>query len=792
MSRVSISWLRLGAVLVVTRGSASAAPVSWAEIAGPLLKQRQSPAAIERAITPRLEASADQVRVQRLLGQIVFHNNRIAIALLDEKQGMGLANIFHVARGLGFGAKPKTGYRGLIWRMELRTDRGRGKRLPLTNRSPSQRHVEPGSAALRLSWKGLDADDEKDVVDVRVTIRLRADSPRSEWRITVDNRSRRWSLWEVYFPEIDLGQIGASPEDDFLVIPRAEGRCHRNPIYGWPAGYMTGACQPHGHSYPGGAQMQFSAYYEKSGGYHYSSPRRAGLYLAAEDGELNVKRFFHTNLPQADMLCYEVQQYPTDMVTPGSDYHMPFDFVATVYDGDWYDAAQIYRRWALEQTWCRRGSFESRDDIPPWFKEADFIFRGDSRRGATAYFRDMCRDALKTLHPPVCCHWYDWMGKDKHGSHALLEYFPPKEGIAEAWKDARKEDIHIFPYVNAQIWNTRVPSFKQARPYAIKDEHGEVVHWSSPEYAQMCRTQTWWRKIVVHVCERLVKEYDAGGLYLDQLGHAFNGLCLDPRHGHPLGGGSHAVMGARAVFEEVRARVGAGVPVLSEASSEENIDISAGKIIHYNVWPGFVPLFSAVYHDLWSFYGRNVGGSQGDALGFMNTGVIFVVGGQVGRIWPGRIPNALKGKGEPWVLAQAWFIKRVIDARRDGAKFLRFGRMLRPLECTAAMPTVQTRAWRSHKQLMTLPAVLPAVISSVWRASDREVGIVLANLSDKPLHFAARFALAEYGFAPQAQLSLRPVVGKGARVRVEAGQAAFHARMDAHDVQIVGIHAAPR
>ncbi len=782
-----VSVVRLLAVLI---GLVMAGPVGRAETDLPPVVRAQSPGAIERLIAAELKGTGSRARLERVAGQIVLHNNRIAIALLDEAEGMGFANVYHVTRGLGFGAKPESGYGGLIWRLSMRTDRGRGKRFLLTNRSPAQRDAKfvarEDGAALRLSWRGLNLGEEKAVLDVTVTIRLGHDSPQSEWRIEVDSKSRVWSLWEVYFPQLDLGRIGESPEDDFLVIPRAEGRCHRNPIHGWKRGLMTGAGQPHGHRYPGGAQMQFAAYYEKDGGYHYASPRRGGLYLAAEDGQLNVKRFFYTNLQKSGVLRYEMLHYPHDMVTPGSDYEMPFDFVATVFDGDWYDAARIYRRWALEQPWCRRGPFVSRTDIPAWFKQADFFFRADSRTGETTYFRQMCDDALKTLHPPVCCHWYHWMPAGK-GVYDLSRYFPPRPGIAEAWKGAAKQGVHIFPYVNAQIWSTHARNYEQALPYTIKDEHGRVVNWSTKDYAQMCRTQAWYRNLLTDVCGRLAKEYEVGGLYLDQLGTAFNGLCLDPSHGHPLGGGNHAVMGARRIFEAVRERVGTRIPVLSEASSEENIDISAGKIIHYNVWPGFVPLFSAVYHDLWSFYGRNVGGPKDDPLGFMNMANIFVIGGQVGRIWPGRLPKALKGEGEPWVREQARFLKRLIEARRAGAKFLRFGEMLRPLEFVGSVPTVPTRLWRDEKRPMPTPAVLPVVVCSVWRAPDGEVGIVVVNLSEKSVDFTGRFSVTEYGLSATNERRPRHVVGQGGHVTVEGGHGTFRTRISARDVQIVGL-----
>ena len=762
----------------------------WAQVGEPLLHQDRTPFEAEADIAQSLSTARPEVRLQRMGDLLVFHNNRIGAVFLDEAGGMGLANVMHVTRALGFGAKPTgEGFRGLLWRLELRTDAGRGRSLQLSNRAPAERQAvvtatEDG-AVLSLSWSGLAVADEPSAVDVSVSVALRRGDPRSTWRIQVDNRSREWSLWAVYFPELDLGRIGDTPEDDVLVIPRAEGRAMRNPIHGWSLGLLTGASQPHGHGYPGGAHMQFCAYYEKKSDQHqYSGERGPGLYLAAEDGEMNVKRFFYTNVPDTDMLCYELQHYPPDMVTPGSDYEMPFDFVMRTYEGDWYDAARIYRAWALQQLWCRLGPFERREDIPRWFREADFFFRADSRKGATTYFREMCREALTTLHPPVCCHWYNWMNAE-YGGHDLMTYLPARNGIAEAWRGSRAEGIHVFPYVNAQIWNRESESFAQARPHAVKNEHGEVEFWAGTEHAQMCRAEPWYRGVVADVCGTLVHEYGAGGLYLDQLGNAFNGLCLDPTHGHALGGGNHAVMGARAVFEDVRAKAGADIALVCEASSEENIDVAAGKIIHYNVWPGFVPLFAAVYHDMWSFYGRTAGGNEGDPFGSMNTGSIFVIGGQIGRIWPGKLPDALRGEGDEWWLAQARLLKRVVSARRASAKFLRYGEMLRPLHLAAQLPTLETHRWLGHKRAAPFPAVLPAVLTSVWRAADGNIGIVLVNIAGAPVRFEGWFVPEDYGLAGTRVPEWRHVWGQGAGLALEGPSLQLRTDIAAHDVQVL-------
>ena len=462
---------------------------------------------------------------------------------------------------------------------------------------------------------------------------------------------------------------------------------------------------------------------------------------------------------------------------------MRYPFVAQVFDGDWFDAAQVYRAWATKQFWCRRGPLHKRTDIPDWFKNVMYMFRADTRRGGAERYRQMLDDAILQLGPPAACHWYWWMDPVGGKKHSLLDYLPPRKGVANAWRGAKERDIHIFPYVNVRICNTDVPSFQKALPYTSKDVNGKLNFWRPPELADLCRATPWYQRTVADVCEKLVEEYGVAGLYLDQLGAAYSSLCFDSSHGHPLGGGTYLVNGSRAIFQQVRKRVGTGVPVLSEASSEENIDVSAGKIIHYNLWPGFVPLFTCVYHDYWTFYGRNVGERHEDAQrGFMGAGYIFTIGGQIGRIWPGRIPKGFAGEGDE--VAQAQYIKTLIAARRAGAKFLVFGRMLRPLRFEGEMPEVSAKLRKGGT------AVIPAILSSVWRAPDNEVGLVFTNVCDRPIELGFRLVPGEYGFAQGQSLTLRPVVGtEHPSERIPASPSLRRMRLDAHDVRILAISA---
>jgi hypothetical protein len=46
---------------------------------------------------------------------------------------------------------------------------------------------------------------------------------------------------------------------------------------------------------------------------------------------------------------------------------IPYEVVLQAFHGGWWDAAQIYREWALNNaTWARKGNLTTRTDVPAW------------------------------------------------------------------------------------------------------------------------------------------------------------------------------------------------------------------------------------------------------------------------------------------------------------------------------------------------------------------------------------------------------------------------------------------
>lgn len=46
---------------------------------------------------------------------------------------------------------------------------------------------------------------------------------------------------------------------------------------------------------------------------------------------------------------------------------MPYPVVLTTFNGNWWDASQIYRKWALPNAnWAQAGKLRDRPDVPNW------------------------------------------------------------------------------------------------------------------------------------------------------------------------------------------------------------------------------------------------------------------------------------------------------------------------------------------------------------------------------------------------------------------------------------------
>jgi hypothetical protein len=704
------------------------------------------------------------------LGTFQLRSPTLEYRFAAPEQGLGLVGLIHRRRERAFLRVPDRAADALFWKVVLNDDPADpDAAVTVTNNTPAaKRDVVHDDKQWTLTWMGVELPDDR-TIDVNVTCHPgAAQNGLDEWRIAVTNHSETYGIWRTLFPVFELGAIGDSSLDDTIIMSPAEGRSLRNPIY-WGldidgpqintdittdnvavemlpeqidfGGF--GAARPHGLPYPTArGQMQLSAYYEKSGDFYFPAVRPgAGLYMATHDDRMYPKIFFYTPNPRRGVLLYEVVHHPDDSCRPGLDHAPPYPTVIGGFEGDWFDATQIYRSWAETARWARPGPLAVRDDVPMWLKTMTAVVRADVKKNDNRVVLEQLARIREVLPGPVGVQWYNWSAWEKRPDRSGFA-FPARaegpEGFAEIVAEIQSQNMAVFPYMNTRLWNLDEEDYDTVRPFIMQRQNGEpYVNEAKKGHgvAHPCLQTEFWQDYLTDACRRLVELYSPRGIYLDQGAEAhFGGYfdyqgCHDPKHGHPLGVTQDMI---RAEYDRVakiyRAarEIRKDIVLTGEGNAECFNDIVSNKLIHYELWPGNVPMFAAVYHDYVTAYGRTVSlvaKNPDDPIPAMRIGWQLALGNQIGRIWSSTVGPRFEARAH--YAENVDYLRRAAALRERYPEYLCVGRMLRPPFVDGQLPTITTNEFSRIDHRVTLPAV----VGSTWQAADGSTGMLLTNMS---------------------------------------------------------------
>ncbi|MBM3891324.1 MAG: hypothetical protein FJ388_19600, partial [Verrucomicrobia bacterium] len=447
--------------------------------------------------------------------QLRVTNQHVGLEFVAGTNTFRLARLYGVATGQNFLSPDSAASKRGLWQLVLRRERGRDTKEVVVNSNAGAtvaHRVERNR--LRLQWTGVAVAGETNALDVEVTVTLREDDPLTRWRISVTNRSRSWGLWNVIFPVLELAPLGRDPSDNFLALGRARGIVVRDPFRPPDGKVAFGMMSASGAYWPGTFNMQFQALYDQAG---------AGLYLATHDGGGYKKSFYIMPQSGGRVLEYKVGHYPANMGWPAENYRLNYDVCVGPFRGDWFDACQLYRAWALKQPWCARGPMATRRDVPRWYKESPLAlylmnYHGE---GQVPELRDRMLDWLRAIRMDLPLTWYVWKkhfpeitdynkpgskwkvpdarpypcGNIHDGNYPRLPALP---NFAEACRDSRSAGGHVQAYVCAQLYdpglNENAPYAAQAKPNAVRDIQGKIPGEAGDVSWTMCGRTKWWQQ----------------------------------------------------------------------------------------------------------------------------------------------------------------------------------------------------------------------------------------------------------------------------------------------------------
>src|ERR1051326_5099610 len=449
---------------------------------------------------------------------------------------------------------------------------------------------------LELRWR-RPANENIGAVAVKATATLDQRHSAIRWKVRIQNPSTNWSVWRVVFPQVALADLG---EEGAAFFPRGPGEVQRA-VWQRPFRY-------HGE-YPGcWCAMQFMAAYREG-------EKPTGLYVALHDPWGSVKDLEVTTdpAPRSARLAFDIPA--PDMGRAGNDFALEGEAVWQLLRGDWFDAAMIYKDWARREArwWPRLGS-EGRADTPRWMREL-------SAWALSGGAPDDCVEKVKRfrefLGVPVGFHWYNWhqIPFDNDYPH----YFPAKTNFAQGVADLKAANVFVMPYINGRLWDskdrgaedvefsrvalaaaTKQPDGKPfLESYGSKETNGEPVR-----LAAMCPATPLWQQTVSNLVLRLLREAGTSAVYIDQVAAAAPKLCMDPTHGHPLGGGHWWNEGYWKMLEDIRRAMPRDTTLTTECNGEPFIRWFDGYLTWHWQHDGQAPAFPAVYGGAIQMVGR--------------------------------------------------------------------------------------------------------------------------------------------------------------------------------------------
>ena len=643
---------------------------------------------------------------------VTLENSVMQIHFADAAHGFAINGIVNrKADGARFVNGRVDSDRGSFWSLEFRrkTVAGTNETIWVNNLVPcAAKRIVDGENEKVFVWEGIKLPGSDASVDVSADVRLVEDGS-AKWRIRVDNDDAEWALGLVRYPvfagvvkdrEADVliptGNLGAKVVTNFVPITYSTYHM-RSPASWGPmvTAYMIGD---------------------------------AGLYIAAEDPEVRNKELFYWGR------SFYFESPVENAGVPGKAASSPkFETTTACFKGDWWQAAKLYRKWALRQKWTLKGPIARRKDYPKAMAEVDIWLR--------VLGRDYSKyeQALK-MWPDVNLgvRHYCWHAQKMD---TCCPEYQALEGVEKFWQKANADGTLVTPYVNGRLWDRKSRSFRYAmQDVCLKDDGSEWIEIYTPRCAVMCPATVNWQEILYEMGMDVVEGLGAYGLYYDQIGVSRWEACRNPAHGHPLEGGSWWYDGYWRVLKNVRTRLAEkNAPLTSEGPCEMFIDLIDGALtVGRNHKSDDVPFLPAVYGGYTTYFCIEEEADDDPKVVFARQ-IQGVMNGQVSGSWDDkRLFDANPSKRT--LAAQADVLYRAAKLRKAAREYLAYGtledelRTLEPNEKVAfAHQLTRRRKPGSPPTTVDYPSIIGVVREN---AGHDKAAVFAANVADATRNFS--------------------------------------------------------
>jgi hypothetical protein len=611
----------------------------------------------------------------------------------------------------------------VLWKIEMIDRQNHILELDMRQSTPLLRNTDD---QVRITWRDVRLGNTAECMTVKATVRPNDENGEITFRLAVEDVPADWSVFRVHFPRLDLA-VTAGSQTDCLIVPDDRGVLYRDPLATMPTGGIQEKLRR--RPYPHGSfTMQFLALQRED----------QLLYIAAHDPVGHLKNFFIG--PDSENELIYVHPWVDAEIHYGEDWVQSFPWVLRLQRGDWYDAAQIYRKFALTADWTKSGPIVEGRKAPLWYQRIGLVTLR-LMRGPAFEDEDVIAEHA-FMNTPMVCHYYMWHQNAFDAYYPF--FFPAVPTFRDTIKKFKAHDIHVMPYINMFSGDMQMPAWEQGlKDSAVKTTPAgdlDLHVWSQNRpFATLCPAADLTRQISRMTAMRLF-EMGTSAVYFDEVAMSAAWPCHDTRHGHPAGGGTSFVKNMNqtlALIRQEAAQVRPEPVLTTEGCAEPYIGQFDALLFGNAIRGNAIPLFETVYHDHVMGFGRYTWTPE--LMDPRFAGAIeskhaqqFVFGFQIG--WC-DVPLSLIIEKSPQTAA---FLRHLAHTWTHSYDFLAQGRLLRPLDLSDQLQPVMRRWATSWKDSEGIEVLLSPILNGVFQRIDGSIGVVLVNISTEALSLNVR------------------------------------------------------
>jgi hypothetical protein len=594
------------------------------------------------------------------------------------------------------------------------------------------------------------------------TINIITNDSKSSWQMSVNGLGADCSIMDVIFPKLNIKADG----NDTFFYPIYSGKLIPNPGDGFE--FIDDPDDPFDNqmgTYPRGwgTTMQYFSYYNLD----------YGIYFGFHDPDASTKRFYVNDENNGIYLACKFPVPNKSLLD--NDWEFPGAFELDLFDGDWYDAALIYKDWiSIESNFWPEYSAEREarqhkiGDIGAWLTTSDF------RTTPMSDMENYLEIAADFFDVPIGITLYGWNGLEM--DHYYPNYFPELTGLGDLITNLQdNHNATITPYTNGRLWDTGVGGGDAGDAAAATYYNNEGINSATKRsdgtvftqpfenniFAVMCPTQTDWQDVLIDVSDQVTRtdRLGANSVYLDMVAAAGPAHCMDTNHNHTLGGGSFWRSGYETMFENIHTIIPTDNFITVEGGHEFLVNEVDGFMVQGWQTDNQVPAWQTVFSGQTQLFGTLTGGSQYPLQEFYGRlGKAFTFGIQTGRqfIWLAIY------QGNDNTLMAANYVRTLSRMRYKLREFMSYGEMKRPLipesstgsDIPSITYTINDRCGHAdHSGHGVKEITTSAIQKSVWQ-NNNEVVVLFANtriqspagVSGGAIPFYFNFDGSDYGF----------------------------------------------